>query len=434
MPLFLSVFLYTLISLFTFGGAAFLLIEQLGLTFPIPGELISPLAEDSKKLGGKEPAFYLDLANHDLSAYQKRVNGECSSGQAVRVISEEGEVTCEAVSSQQPVANSGGSSDADTLDSLDSSQFLRSDASDSFTSGTLTLISPTTLSVQGNLSLPTGSVTGTFIADGTITNADVSSSAAIAYSKLSLANSILSSDIADGTITGADLASNISISTSGNLTTSGSGALSIAGSSTLAGTTLGNSTSTTGSFTSTVSDSSSAVGFTLTTSSLTTAGAKLISIKNGSTEELSIDKDGNLTLNGNLVSTGTLQGTQLISTIGDGTPPLVVISQTQVANLNASLLGGFSAAQLTGNLYNYLTNPGFEIWQRGTGPFSGDGVFTADMWVININNASTFAVTQESTIIPTDSRYSLKAVYTHVASGLSYIETRVLKDADIIRS
>ena len=235
-------------------GAMFLLLQ--GNFFPQP--IVSPIAEDSKKLAGEEPSFYLDLANHfgkldesqieiDLSAYQKRVSGECSAGSAIRLIDEEGEVTCEIVSSQQPVANSGGSSDADTLDSLDSSQFLRSDASDSFTSGTLTLISPTTLSVQGNLSLPTGSITGTFIADGTITNADVSSSAAVAYSKLALSNSIVTGDIFDGTITGADLASNISISTTGNLTTTGSGALSIAGSSSLSTTTLGNLISTTGS-------------------------------------------------------------------------------------------------------------------------------------------------------------------------------------------
>lgn len=41
------------------------------------------------------------------------------------------------------------SSDADTLDSIDSTSFLRSDTSDSFTSGTLTLDSGTTLTVNG---------------------------------------------------------------------------------------------------------------------------------------------------------------------------------------------------------------------------------------------------------------------------------------------
>src|SRR3989344_1544759 len=208
MPLFLSVFLYTLISLFTFGGAAFLLIEQLGLTFPIPGELISPLAEDSKKLGGKEPAFYLDLANHDLSAYQKRVNGECSSGQAVRVISEEGEVTCETVSSQESVASSGVTS------LKGGGGVLVNGTSGISKTGALTL--STSGIPYSSLSLSGSIVTGD-IKDGTLVTADLADSL------------VTSAKIADATITGADLASNISISTSGNLTTTGSGTITSAG-------------------------------------------------------------------------------------------------------------------------------------------------------------------------------------------------------------
>jgi hypothetical protein len=42
---------------------------------------------------------------------------------------------------------------------------------------------------------------------------------------------------------------------------------------------------------------------------------------------------------GNLSTTG-----QLISTVAQGTAPLQVTSTTQVANLNASLLGGMSAS------------------------------------------------------------------------------------------
>ncbi|MFM2414525.1 MAG: hypothetical protein RI911_218 [Candidatus Parcubacteria bacterium] len=45
------------------------------------------------------------------------------------------------------------------------------------------------------------------ITDGTLTNADINAAAAIAYSKLNLTNSIVSGDIVDGTITNADLAS-----------------------------------------------------------------------------------------------------------------------------------------------------------------------------------------------------------------------------------
>jgi len=57
----------------------------------------------------------------------------------------------------------------------------------------------------GGGTLGSGVITSTMIANDTIVNADINSSAAIAYSKLNLANSITSSDIVDGTIVNADI-------------------------------------------------------------------------------------------------------------------------------------------------------------------------------------------------------------------------------------
>lgn len=51
-----------------------------------------------------------------------------------------------------------------------------------------------------------GKVTSAKIADDTIVNGDINSSAAIAYSKLNLANSIVSGDIVAGTVANSDLA------------------------------------------------------------------------------------------------------------------------------------------------------------------------------------------------------------------------------------
>ena len=45
-----------------------------------------------------------------------------------------------------------------------------------------------------------------------------------------------------------------------------------------------------------------------------------------------------------VVATGNISGTQLISTIADGTAPLVVTSTTQVSNLNSQYLNGFTWA------------------------------------------------------------------------------------------
>lgn len=57
-----------------------------------------------------------------------------------------------------------------------------------------------------NLDLTAACATSTFIVDGTIVNADVNASAAIAYSKLNLAGSIVTGDITDATIATVDIA------------------------------------------------------------------------------------------------------------------------------------------------------------------------------------------------------------------------------------
>lgn len=80
------------------------------------------------------------------------------------------------------------------------------------------LASPT---FTGTVTLPNDTVTSAMILDGTIVNADISASAAIAYSKLNLSGSITSSDIVDGTIVNADINASAAIAQSkiSNLTT-----------------------------------------------------------------------------------------------------------------------------------------------------------------------------------------------------------------------
>jgi hypothetical protein len=51
-----------------------------------------------------------------------------------------------------------------------------------------------------------------------------------------------------------------------------------------------------------------------------------------------------LDVTGNIQAAGTVSGTRLISSVATGTAPLTVSSTTQVANLNASLLGGLPAS------------------------------------------------------------------------------------------
>ncbi len=58
----------------------------------------------------------------------------------------------------------------------------------------------------GTVTLPSGTVTSDMILNGTIVNADVSNTAGIAYSKLSLGGTITSADLVDGTIVASDIA------------------------------------------------------------------------------------------------------------------------------------------------------------------------------------------------------------------------------------
>jgi len=73
---------------------------------------------------------------------------------------------------------------------------------------TATSINGTTIPSSATLvkTSDTGTVTSTMILDGTIANADISASAGIAYSKLSLNGTITSADIVNGTIVAADIA------------------------------------------------------------------------------------------------------------------------------------------------------------------------------------------------------------------------------------
>ena len=72
---------------------------------------------------------------------------------------------------------------------------------------TATSINGTTIPTSATLvkTSDTGTVTSTMILDGTIVNADINASAAIAYSKLALTGTIVSTDIANDAIVDADI-------------------------------------------------------------------------------------------------------------------------------------------------------------------------------------------------------------------------------------
>lgn len=86
---------------------------------------------------------------------------------------------------------------------------------------------------------------------------------------------------------------------------------------------------------------------------------------------------GNLAVSsGTITASSTVQGTQLLATAGPGTPPLVVASTDQVANLNASFLEGHPASDFALVAGGYLDTSG--TGQTKSGALTIQGTFTTE--------------------------------------------------------
>jgi hypothetical protein len=66
---------------------------------------------------------------------------------------------------------------------------------------------------------------------------------------------------------------------------------------------------------------------------------------------------------------------------------------------------------------NLLTNPGFEVWQRGTGAFTTTAAFTADRWQMTIGTG-TLSVSRDSANADTGSQYCAAATTTGTVDSL----------------
>lgn len=71
----------------------------------------------------------------------------------------------------------------------------------------------------------------------------------------------------------------------------------------------------------------------------------------------------------------------------------------------------------SGEQVNLLTNPGFEIWQRGAGPFTANNNYTADRWIIFLGAISTISVAPETGTVDGGSYRSLKITYNQFANS-----------------
>jgi hypothetical protein len=66
---------------------------------------------------------------------------------------------------------------------------------------------------------------------------------------------------------------------------------------------------------------------------------------------------------------------------------------------------------------NLLTNGGFEVWQRGVGPFTLNGAWTADRWALAVAGADTLSLSRDTANVDVASQYCAVATYVRAVGA-----------------
>jgi hypothetical protein len=109
------------------------------------------------------------------------------------------------------------------------------------------------------------------------------------------------------------------------------------------------------------------------------------------------------------IGTGAIaDGAVTSAKIADGTIATADLADRSVTNIK---LGTDTARA------NLLTNGGFEIWQRGTGPFTAHQAFTADRWQIQLSGGQTANVNRSTGNADAGSTYAVSFVISGTVSA-----------------
>lgn len=73
---------------------------------------------------------------------------------------------------------------------------------------------------------------------------------------------------------------------------------------------------------------------------------------------------------------------------------------------------------------NLLVNPGFEVWQRGVGPFATTATYGPDRWQLSTGAGSSQSVSRDASLPDAGSAYCAAVAYTHV-TGASVLQQRI---------
>src|SRR5215471_17258325 len=109
-------------------------------------------------------------------------------------------------------------------------------------------------------------------------------------------------------------------------------------------------------------------------------------------------------IDGSKITDGTITSAK----IQDGTIATADLANQSVTNAK---LGTDTARS------SLLTNGGFEIWQRGNGPFTTNGGWTTDRWGISAGGTDTLSVSRDTTNIDPNGSLAAAAVTFTLGSG-----------------
>jgi hypothetical protein len=96
-----------------------------------------------------------------------------------------------------------------------------------------------------------------------------------------------------------------------------------------------------------------------------------------------------------------------------GTPALVVPVGGVTANGAIDVTGATSVKGVPQQ--NLLVNPGFEIWQRGNGPFTATGAYSTDRWAPTIVGSDTISISRDTSNV--DNSLAAAAVTFTLGTG-----------------
>ena len=104
-----------------------------------------------------------------------------------------------------------------------------------------------------------------------------------------------------------------------------------------------------------------------------------------------------------------------------------IVMQGPTGGINQGVTGGFIQQP---TLPNMLVNGGFEIWQRGTGPFTGANATSADRWTTALVGTDTISISKNtSTVMPTSAASAAVTFTLGTGAGVSNI-SQALKLSD----